>query len=81
MKYRKYQVMLEHIKDALKPGGRLVIMDNRPNRTASRPREKQTNNHVLSADLAAGEFEAAGLHIVDRQDSLSTTRIRRARTG
>jgi hypothetical protein len=43
-------------------------MDNRPNRTASRPREKQTGNHVLSVDLAAAEVAAAGFRILDRQD-------------
>ena len=64
----KYQEMLRHIRDSLRPGGRLVIMDNTPLRTAKRPRDKQTQNHVLSADLAAGELEAAGFHIVDRDD-------------
>jgi ubiquinone/menaquinone biosynthesis C-methylase UbiE len=65
----QYQAMLQHIREALKPGGRLVIMDNRPNRTANRPRDKQTNNHVLSADLAASEIEAAGFRIVRRDDA------------
>lgn len=63
------QAMLQHIREALRPGGRLVIMDNRPNRTANRPRDKQTNNHVLSADLAASEIEAAGFRIVRRDDA------------
>src|SRR5579871_2061489 len=65
----KYESMLRHIRESLKPGGHLVIMDNTPLRTAKRPREKQTHNHVLSADLAAGELEAAGFHIVDREDT------------
>ncbi len=65
----KHQDMLRHIRDALKPGARLVIMDNRPNRTATRPREKQTNNHVLSPELAAAELEAAGFRIVHRDDT------------
>jgi len=65
----QYQAMLQRIREALKPGGRLVIMDNRPNRTANRPRDKQTNNHVLSADLAASEIEAAGFRIVRRDDA------------
>ena len=65
----QYQAMLQRIREALKPGGRLVIMDNRPNRTANRSRDKQTNNHVLSADLAASEIEAAGFHIVSRDDA------------
>ncbi|HLK18050.1 MAG TPA: methyltransferase domain-containing protein [Bryobacteraceae bacterium] len=64
----KYQAMLRHIRESLKPGGRLAILDNMPHRTGQRPREKQTDNHVLSPDLAAAELEAAGFHILDRQD-------------
>src|SRR5258708_23929165 len=65
----EYQSMLKHIRESLKPDGRLVIMDNRPNRTSQRPRDKQVKNHVLSADLAAGKLEAAGFRIVHREDS------------
>ncbi len=65
----KYEPMLRALRESLKPGGRLVIVDNTPNRTAQRPREKQTNNHVLSSNLAATELEAAGFRIVDRLDS------------
>ena len=64
----KCESMLRHIRESLKPGGRLVILDNRPNRTAQRPREKQTYNHVLSVDLAAAEVTAAGFTIVTRDD-------------
>jgi ubiquinone/menaquinone biosynthesis C-methylase UbiE len=64
----KYVAMLRHIRESLKPGGRLVILDNRPNRTAQRPREKQTNNHVLSVDLAAAEITAAGFRIEARDN-------------
>ena len=64
----QYQAMLMHILESLKPGGRLVIVDNTPLRTAKRPREKQTKNHVLAADLAAAELEAAGFKIVHRDD-------------
>jgi ubiquinone/menaquinone biosynthesis C-methylase UbiE len=65
----QYQAMLQHIRESLKPGGRLVILDNTPLRTAKRPREKQTGNHVLSSDLAAGELQAAGFHLLDREDA------------
>jgi len=65
----QYQSMLRHIRESLKPGGRLVILDNNPHRTAQRPREKQTDNHVLSPDLAAGELQAAGFHVLDRVDA------------
>ncbi|HZL56461.1 MAG TPA: methyltransferase domain-containing protein [Bryobacteraceae bacterium] len=65
----QYRSMLRHIRESLRPGGRLVIVDNRPQRTADRPREKQTGNHVLSVDLAAAELSEAGFHISDRRDS------------
>ena len=65
----KYDAMLRHIRESLKPGGRLVILDNRPNRTARRARQKQTDNHVLSIDLAESEVTSAGFRIVTRDDA------------
>ena len=65
----QYQAMMRHVREALKPGGRLVILDIKPNRTGARPREKQAGNHVLSPDLAAREIAAAGFRIVTRDDA------------
>jgi ubiquinone/menaquinone biosynthesis C-methylase UbiE len=65
----QYQAMLQHIRESLKPGGRFVVVDNRPFRTAQRPHEKQTDNHVLSPNLAASELEAAGFHIIHRDEA------------
>jgi hypothetical protein len=56
-------------RESLKAGGRLALVDNWPRRTLARPRDKRTNNHVLSPDLAVGELEKAGFHIPDRQDT------------
>ena len=47
-----FREMLGHVLDALKPGGRFVIVDNMPHKTKSRPRADQAKNHVLSPDLA-----------------------------
>jgi predicted methyltransferase len=63
-----YREMLRHVLDALKPGGRFVIVDNMPHKTKSRPRADQTKNHVLSPELAEPEFKAAGFEIVSRKD-------------
>ena len=61
-------VMLEHVKTALRRGGRLVIVDMPPRKTATRPRADQVKNHVIAADLVVGEVTAAGFEIVSRDD-------------
>ena len=60
--------MLRNVMAALKPGGRLVIYDIMPLRTASRPREVQTKNHRLLPSIAEAEFRQAGFEIVSRDD-------------
>lgn len=44
--------MLRHMQAALKPGGRLVIIDPVSGTTGSRDREVQMINHVLHPSLA-----------------------------
>ena len=60
------EAMLRHIREALKPTGRLVICDNTPQRTATRAREAQMKNHVIAESLAAADLEAAGFKILKR---------------
>src|SRR2546426_570205 len=63
-----YREMLAHVLAALKPGGRLVVVDNMPHKTKSRPRSDQAKNHVLAPEVAEPEFIAAGFEIVARRD-------------
>ena len=63
-----YEEMLRHILIALKPGGRLVVVDFMPRKTRPRPRAEQTKNHQIAPELAEPEFRAAGFDIVSRQD-------------
>ncbi len=60
------QAMLRHIREALKQGGRLVICDNTPHRTAARSREAQTSNHVIAEASVARDLDAAGFKILRR---------------
>ncbi len=64
----KYPEMLARFHDALKPGGRLAILDPLARKTASRPRDAQTGNHVLRPDLAADELRRAGFEVLARDD-------------
>lgn len=62
--------VLAKVNAALKPGGRLVIVDMHPHRTASRPRADQVKNHVIAADLVLQEVTAAGFELVLRDDKV-----------
>jgi predicted methyltransferase len=63
-----YKETLAHVLRALKPGGRLVIVDNMPHKTRYRSRADQMKNHVLSPELAESELKAAGFEVASRQD-------------
>ncbi len=63
-----YQKMLEHVAAALKPGGRLVVVDLVPNKTLTRPRAVQVKNHVIAPDLVESEVRQAGFEVVSRND-------------
>lgn len=64
----KYPEMLAQVRRALKPDGRLVILDPTPQKTADRPRDIQTKNHVLRRDIAENEVRQAGFDIVHTDD-------------
>ena len=64
----KYPEMLARFHGALKPDGRLVILDPLARKTASRPRAAQTRNHVLRPDLAAEELRQARFEVLSRDD-------------
>jgi predicted methyltransferase len=73
------QKVLEHVAASLKPGGRLVVVDMAPHKTAGRPRADQVKNHVIAADLVLSEVRRAGFevvshddHFIDRADEEST---------
>jgi len=60
--------MLEHVMAALKPGGRLVVVDMMPHKTLTRPRAVQMKNHVMAPAIAESEFREAGFEILSRDD-------------
>jgi ubiquinone/menaquinone biosynthesis C-methylase UbiE len=66
--FAKYESMLEHMLTALKPGGRLMILDGMPMRTRSRPRAVQVKNHRIAPELVESELQRAGFEITDRRD-------------
>jgi predicted methyltransferase len=65
--FKDYQTMLRHILAALKPGGRLILIDNVP-RSSDVSREAQVGRHDIAAGIAIPEVEAAGFALERRED-------------
>lgn len=59
--------MLQHLRQALKPGGRLVTLEPVPRPSEQTP-EQQKAAHVISPERVVDELQRAGFTIVRRDD-------------
>jgi len=65
-----YEAMLGHVRAALKPGGRLLIVDNMPGRTRGQPREIQIKIHMIAPEVVEAELRKAGFDVDSRRDDI-----------
>jgi predicted methyltransferase len=63
-----HEAMLRHIFEALKPGGRLLIVEPMHGSSKGLPRERQVANHDIEIDIVDRELRAAGFAIRERDD-------------
>jgi predicted methyltransferase len=64
----EHQAMLGHIKQALKPGGRLVLVEpNRPSQKG-RTREDLAVDHLIDPDSVRQDLKEAGFEVIDFQE-------------
>lgn len=63
-----YREMLAELRRALKPGGRMVVVDLVPCRTQGKARATQAKAHALAPEYAEAEFRDAGFDIASRDD-------------
>ncbi len=63
----EYEAMLAGMLRALKPGGRLVMLE-RGTTDSSLSRDRQMAEHEMSIDLVARELGAAGFDILERDE-------------
>jgi SAM-dependent methyltransferase len=64
----EYPAVLGHIFRALKPGGRLVIVDSVDEKLRQESRERQTRSHTVAAELVRVELETAGFDVTRVED-------------
>ncbi len=67
-----YQAELAHMKRALKPGGKLAILDYQRDLIDGKPRnldrKGQMGRHGMKADVVQRDLEEAGFEVTDRRD-------------
>jgi predicted methyltransferase len=68
----EHEAMLAHIRAALKPGGRLVIVEPMHLSSVGLTRQEQVAQHDIAADIVENELGAAGLEVVERDDKFIT---------
>ena len=59
--------MLGHIRDALKPDGRLVLVEPVPQK-AGQTRAEQERDHVIDPDLVVADVTRAGPTVIQKED-------------
>jgi len=62
--------MLAHIRSAMKPEGRLVIIEAISEMNRGLPRERQIKDHELSPEILGSELKTAGFEIANGAETL-----------
>ena len=60
----QYATVLEHIRKALRPNGRLVIVEQITERLRDEQRAAQVKAHELAPEYAVGEMHSAGFRVM-----------------
>nr|WP_299382174.1 class I SAM-dependent methyltransferase [Allomuricauda sp.] len=59
-----YETILRHVKNALKNGGKLLLLEKLKDRVRGKTRQEQVNAHSLAPEYVRRELEQAGFTII-----------------
>lgn len=65
--FHEYAAVLARVREALKPGGRLVLVEPTPQRVEDTTRAAQTKRHELAIEFAVADVTQAGFEIVKQE--------------
>ena len=66
----KPMTMLRHFRDALKPGGRIVILEKLKDKVRKKSRKAQTSAHSLGPEYVRKELKEVGFTILEEENDM-----------
>ena len=70
--FAEHQAMLRGIRQALKPGGRLALIEPAPTRAGDTTREAQAKRHSIAIEFVEADLKQAGFEIAVREITFTT---------
>lgn len=77
---KDYMTILGHVKKALKPGGRLVMLEEIDEFRKEDSRNDQTRNHDLGMNYAKEELQEAGFTITNENEAFGSWEGKKVKT-
>jgi tRNA A58 N-methylase Trm61 len=79
--FAEYAAVLAKVREALKPGGRLVVIEPTPRRAEDTTRAAQTRRHTIAIEFVEAELAHAGYDIVRRDPAFVSRPAHRETNG
>ena len=79
--FAEHQAMLARILAALKPGGRLALVEPAPRNASDTTREAQAKRHTIAIEFAEEDLKQAGFEIAAKEGSFATRPEHQHRAG
>lgn len=67
---KDYRTILQHVKQALKPSGKILILEKLKSHARDKSRQEQTLAHTLSPHYVRKELQEAGFKVTRQVDNL-----------
>ena len=67
---KDYMTILEHVKLALKPSGRILIIEKLKSHAKNKTRKEQVSAHTLSPGFVKKELQEAGFKVIEQKTDL-----------
>ena len=67
---KEYMTVLGHIKKALKPGGRIVVLEKLKNHAKNKSRSEQASSHTLAPTYVRKELTKAGFKVIREERNI-----------